>query len=101
MTNLFEMQYLQSPPFNNNITCIVKEYVNNSISFYASQTCPDISDKCHSHFNPNNEILGQLQEISRFIDIFLTLRFPTALMSFKKTIHLPLATTQCKLLMVP
>ena len=69
MTNLSEMQ---SPPYNNNITCIGKGYVNNGINFYASQTCPDISDvhECHSNFNLNNKILGQLQEISQFIDIF-------------------------------
>ena len=44
--------------------------MNNGINFYASQTCSDISDECHSKFYPNNELLVQLQEISQFLDIF-------------------------------
>ena len=44
--------------------------MNNSIKFYALQKCFEISDKCHNNFNPNNELVGQLQELSQFIDIF-------------------------------
>ena len=32
--------------------------------------CSDISDKCHRNFNPNNELLRQLQDMLQFIDIF-------------------------------
>ena len=67
MKNLFDMS---SPPINNYMTYIGKEYVNNGLNFYASQMCSDISDECHCNFNPNNELLRQLQEMLQFIDIF-------------------------------
>ena len=54
-------------PFNDGIE---KVYVNNGIKFSPPHKSSKISDKCHDNFNPNSELLDQLEEISQFINIF-------------------------------
>ena len=54
-------------PFNDGIE---KAYVNNDIKFSPPHKSSEISDKCHNNFNPNSELLDQLEEISQFINIF-------------------------------
>ena len=49
---------------------IEKVYVNNGIKFSPPHKSSKISDKCHNNFNPNSELLDQLEEISQFINIF-------------------------------
>ena len=38
--------------------------------FYPPHKRSEISDKCYDNFNPNSELLDQLEEISQFIGIF-------------------------------
>ena len=75
MKKLFK---IPSPPVNNNITCIKKGYMDNGINLYPSQECYDIFDECHHNFNPNNELLGQLQEM-----YILSFAFSNCSKSFK------------------
>ena len=56
-------------PFND---AIGKAYVNNDIKFSPPYKRSEISDECRDNFNPNSELLDQLEEISQFIGIFKT-----------------------------
>ena len=58
---------LPFPVFNDDIG---KVYVSDDTKFSPPHKRPQISDECHDNFNPNSELLGQLEEISQFIDIF-------------------------------
>ena len=75
------------PIYNNDIGW---SYMKNG-KFYAFETCSEISDECHDNFKLNSELLGQLQEMSYFMNIFNS-AFSTALISLKKTFQLPLDT---------
>ena len=58
---------LPFPVFNDDIG---KAYVSDNTKFYPPHKRPQISDECHDNFNPNSELLEQLEEISQFIGIF-------------------------------
>ena len=44
--------------------------MNNDTKFSPPHKLSEISDECVDNFNLNSELLGQLEEISQFIDIF-------------------------------
>ena len=64
INSIFEV--LPLPVYNNDIG---KGYMKNG-KFYAFETRSEISDECHDNFNLNSELLGHLQEMSHFINIF-------------------------------
>ena len=55
-----------TPPVDNSLACIGKEYVNNGIEIY----CTEITNECHHSFEPSNELLEQLRRMSQFIGTF-------------------------------
>ena len=67
---------------------IGKVYVNNDTKFSPPHKCPQISDECHDNFNHNSELLGQLEEISQFIDVFNS-AFSNCYHVFKKNSSAP------------